>query len=313
MNQRFGVRSAFGSLERVIMHRPGVELDAVTHETLQEFNFARPVNRPRFVAEYDAMLDCFIRNNVEVLLLTDVLADDGEALSYIARRPNMTYTRDLATVIPSGAVLMGPHLMGRRGDEWMLGRAFKRLGIPILGHIEPPGFLEGGGVTILGTDTLVASICDRANRDGTAQLRQLTLGQGFRYFLEVPLPPGHIHIDGLFMVLDETLCVIHEPTLAELPCHLYETGKSSARLVSFGDFLAERTIRRVPITDQERDEGHLNLVVVKRGRVAVGFSEAVRLKAELGKFGWTLETFQSTELALGRGGAHCMTCPLIVQ
>lgn len=228
MKSGFGVRSAFGSLDRVLMHRPGVELDAVTNDTLEEFNFARPVDRARFVAEYDAMFDCFTRIGVEVLLLTDVLADDRESLSYIARRPNMTYTRDLATVLPSGAVLMGPHLIGRRGDEGILGRAFKRLGIAVLGHIEPPGFLEGGGVTILGTDTIVASLCDRANRDGTAQLRQLTLGRDFRFFLEVPLPPGHIHIDGLFMVLDEDLCVIHEETLAHLSCHLYEAGKSGA-------------------------------------------------------------------------------------
>ena len=259
------------------------------------------------------MLDCFTRNGVDVVLLTDVLAEDREALAYIVRRPNMTYTRDLACVFSSGAVLMGPHLIGRRGDQWMLGRAFERLGIPVLGHIAPPAFLEGGGVTMLNTDTVVASICDRANDAGTAQLRQLTLGGGLRFFLEVPLPPGHIHIDGLFMVLDEDLCLIHEETLGQLPCRLYEAGKSVPRQVTLGDYLVARNVRRIAITEQERVEGHLNLVVVKRGRLAVGFGEAARLRGELAKRGWTIGNFPSAELAAGRGGAHCMTCPLLVR
>jgi len=313
MKSGFGIRSAFGTLERVLMHRPGAELDAVTQDTLEEFNFARPVHRGQFIAEYDAMLDCFTRNGVDVVLLTEVLADDPEALSYIARRPNMTYTRDLASVFDAGAVLMGPHLIGRRGDEWMLSRAFQRLGIPVLGHVAQPGFLEGGGVTMLGTDTVVASICDRANEAGTAQLRQFTLGGDIRFFLEVPLPPGHIHIDGLFMVLDENLCLMHEETLGRLPCRLYEAGGRAPQLVNFGDYLAERNIRCIPITEQERLDGHLNLVVVKRGKVAVGFGEAVRLRDELAGHGWKVETFASAELVNGRGGAHCMTCPLLVR
>ena len=65
MKPSFGVRSAFGTLERVLMHRPGPELDVVTSATLDEFNFARPVDRTRFVAEYDAMLNCFTKHKVD--------------------------------------------------------------------------------------------------------------------------------------------------------------------------------------------------------------------------------------------------------
>jgi N-dimethylarginine dimethylaminohydrolase len=290
-----------------------VELDAVTTDTLQEFNFARPVDRARFVAEYDAMVNCLTSHGVEALLLTDVLAGDREALDYLSRRPNMTYTRDLATVFGSGAVLMGPHLSGRQGDERILGRAFERLGVPVLGRIEQPGFLEGGGVTMIGEDTVVASLCDRANEAGTAQLRDLVLGREARFFLEVPLPPGHIHIDGIFMVLDRDLCVIHEPPLRHRPCRLYEAGVGTPREVMFLDFLDERAIRRIPIDQEERDCGHLNLVVVERGHRAVGFAEARRLGEVLAKEGWLVDTFPSGELFVGRGGAHCMTCPLLVD
>jgi arginine deiminase len=313
MTGRFGVATAYGSLRRVLVHRPGPELSAVTTETLREFNFARPVDRSRFVAEYDAMLKCFTDRGVEAVLVREVLADDCEMMDYLDRRPNMTYTRDLATVFRSGAVLMSPHLEGRRGDEQVLGRAFERLGIPVLGAIRQPGFLEGGGVTMIGDDTVVASLCDRANESGTGQLRDLVLGSEARFFLEVPLPPGHIHIDGIFMVLDHDLCVIHEPPFLTGRCRLYEAGAASPREVGFLQFLDERGVRRIPIDRKEREGGHLNLVVVERGRRAVGFAEAERLGAILATEGWTLDSFPSGELFVGRGGAHCMTCPLLVE
>jgi N-dimethylarginine dimethylaminohydrolase len=309
----YGVRNAYGSLKRVVMHRPGPELDQVTAATLREFNFERPVDRKRFVADYDAMLAAFRGHGVEVLLLREVLAGDEDSLGYIDLRPNMTYTRDLAAVFSRGAVLMGPHLKGRQGDQEMMGRAFRRLGVPILGRIEPPGYLEGGGVTLIGEDTAVASLCDRANQEGTRALRGLVLGKDVKYFIEVPLPFGHIHIDGIFMVLDEALCLIYEPSLSVFPCRLYEQGKTEPRHVLFRDFLDKRGFTCIPITDEERRGGHLNVVVTERSRKAVAFEQARRLREEIGRFGWQVAAFPADELFMGRGGAHCMTCPLLVS
>ena len=307
------VRNAYGNLRRVLMHRPGPELDVVTAENLKEFNFVRPVNRDRFVEDYDAMLARFRAEGVETLLLREVLAGDDDALHYIDHRPNITYTRDLAAVFSRGAVLMSPHLKGRRGDQEMMARAFRRLGVPILGAIEPPGFLEGGGVTLIGDDTAVASLCDRANEEGTRALRQLVLGRDVEYFLEVPLPFGHVHIDGIFMVLDEQLCLIHEDPLRVFPCRLYQAGRTEPRHVLFPEFLQQRGFTCIPISYAERKGGHLNVVVTERSRKAVGFSQAARIGSEMGRHGWELLTFPSEELFMGKGGAHCMTCPVVVS
>jgi N-dimethylarginine dimethylaminohydrolase len=311
-NLTYGVHSAYGDLQRVIMHRPGPELKLVTPETLALFNFDAPVDCEQFVAEYDEMLALLQTHGVETLLLTDILANDADALNYIAHRPNMTYTRDLAAVFASGAVLMGMHLRGRWGDAEMMARAFRRLGVPILGAIEQPGFLEGGGVTLIGADTAVASLCDRANEVGTRALRDLILGRDVQYFLEVPVPLGQIHIDGSFMVLDEKLCLLHEESFQLLPCRLYEAGQP-LRHVMFLDFLAARGIEWIALTEQERREGQLNIVVTRQGKSAVAFATATRLASEIAQRGWQVDTFPADTLWLGNGGAHCMTCPLLVE
>lgn len=309
----FGVPSAFESLKRVLMHRPGIELRRVTSNTLEEFHFQRPVDEERFIKEYEGMMQLFIDHGAEVLLLREILSKDADSLHYLDQRPNMTYTRDLATVFRNGAVLMGPYLKGRWGDQEMMGRAFRKLGIPILGAIEPPGFLEGGGVTIIGDDTIVASLCDRANQEGTKQLRDLVLGKEAKYFLEVPLPFGNIHIDGIFMVLDERLCIIHERSFEAFPCRLFTAGKSDFSHVMFPEFLEQRGFKCIAISNEERRAGHLNVVVTRRSKDAVGFQTARRVAAEMHRYGWELSTFPADELVRGNGGPHCMTCPLLVE
>jgi N-dimethylarginine dimethylaminohydrolase len=308
----FGVGSAYGSLQRVIVHRPGAELDLVTEESLREFHFSEPVDREKFVAQYDAMLGHFRDHGVETILLRDLLHHDDDALAYLDHRPNMTFTRDLAAVFTRGAVLMSPHLKGRWGDQHMLERAFRRLGVPILGAIEQPGFLEGGGVTLLGEDTAVASLCDRANEVGTRMLRELILGKDVKYFLEVPLPFGHIHIDGIFMVLDRRLALIYPDSFRFFPCRLYEDGRPEPRHVMFLEFLERQEFQLIPLTYEERKSGHLNVVVTERGSRAVGFQSARRVAEEMARYGWELSGFPAEELFKGRGGAHCMTCPLLV-
>lgn len=308
----YGVRSAYGDLHRVIMHRPGTELELVTEKTLAEFHFEAPVDVERFVAQYDVMLRLIQSHGVETLLLRDILAHDEDALAYIDHRPNMTYTRDLAAVFSSGAVLMRPYLKGRWGDQEMMARAFRRLGVPILGAIEAPGYLEGGGVTIIGEDTAVASLCDRANEVGTRALRDLVLGRDVEFFLEVPLPHGEIHIDGLFMVLDEKLCMIQEEALAVFPCRLYQAGRSGPRHVMFRDFLDQRGFEFIPFTAGEHLSHNPNVVITRRSRKAVGIAEATGTVAEMERWGWDVSTFSSDVFRLGNGGPHCMTCPVSV-
>jgi N-dimethylarginine dimethylaminohydrolase len=313
MSQRsYGVKSAYGDLMRVIMHRPGPELKLVTEHTLEEFHFGSPVDVEEFVSDYNGMLNLLQSHGVETLMLRDILAHDDDALFYIDRRPNMTYTRDLAVVFSRGAVLMGPHLKGRWGDQMMMARAFRRLNVPILGAVELPGYLEGGGVTLIGEDTAVAALCDRANEIGTRALRDLVVGKDVKYFLEVPLPVGEIHIDGTFMVLDEKLCLIQEDTFKVFPCRLYEAGRSEPRHVMFQEFLDQRGFEFIPITAKERQGGHLNVVVTRRSRKAVAFAEATRIVSEMERFGWEVSAFSAEVLYLGNGGAHCMTCPLLV-
>jgi len=153
---------------------------------------------------------------------------------------------------------------------------------------------------------------DSSNEAGTRSLRELIMGNDVKYFLEVPLPYGNVHIDGLFMVLDEKLCVIYEPMFDVFPCRLYEDGSSGFRNVMFRELLDERGFDCIATNHQERKMGLLNIVVTKRSERAIGFAGAARIGEEMAKYGIGLESFSADEMWQGNGGAHCMTCPFLL-
>src|SRR5438046_283763 len=84
----YGAQTEFGKLKRVLMHRPGRELERVTVDTEKAYNFRRAVDIPSFQSEYDALVESVSEAGAEVVLLTDVLKNEPDALAYIARRPN---------------------------------------------------------------------------------------------------------------------------------------------------------------------------------------------------------------------------------
>ena len=111
------------------------------------------MNMRSISSEYDALVESVSEAGAEVVLLTDVLKNEPDALAYISRRPNICYTRDMAVVTDGGAILLSMAIRGRKVDPWVIGLAMEKLGIPVLGAIEAPGLLEGGGVAWLAAST----------------------------------------------------------------------------------------------------------------------------------------------------------------
>src|SRR5439155_15247725 len=304
----FGAQTEFGKLKRVLMHRPGRELDCVSAETASAYNFRRPVQKVRFQGELDTLTESISEAGAEVVLLTDVLRSEPDALAYIRRRPNMCYTRDLAVVLSKGVVLMSMAIKGRKGDTWVIGRAMQRLGVPLLGAIEPPGFLEGGGVQFMDERTVVVSLCDRATEVAIKQFCDLVLGVCVDRVVMVMMPEGHIHIDGSLMFINRRLAIGHLASLDLHPSVIFENGKQP-RYTFFSTFLQENDVEMIETTLEERRAMAINYVCTAPLE-AVGWTWATRLSDEIRKRGGKVWSVDGTELVNGNGGPHCLTCPI---
>jgi N-dimethylarginine dimethylaminohydrolase len=295
-------------LKKVLMHRPEVELAALTEDTLDYFHFSEVPDIDRFLEEFDALVAALRSMGTEVLLVNDILKDDREAISYIAQRANMTYTRDLAIVTPAGGVLLGMAIDGRRGDPWVVGRAWERLGIPVLGALEPDGLLEGGGITYFRGDTVIIGRCDRTNALGLQKIEACMKQAGLKRMVTIPCYPGTIHIDGFFVLIDEDLAIGHPPRLDCAPATIRDLETGNTREQMMIDFLAAEGVDTIVI--DERDGPAAANFVMTGPRQVVGYEWAERVMNEVERRGGRAIGVPGRELIKGNAGPHCMTLPL---
>jgi len=295
-------------LKKVLMHRPEVELAALTEDTLDYFHFSAVPDIDRFLDEFDALVAALRAMGTEVLLVNEVLADDDEAMKTISRRANMVYTRDLAVVTPAGGVLLGMALDSRRGDPSIIGRAWEKLGIPVLGALEPGGLLEGGGITYLHGDTVIAGRCDRTNPLGLQRIETYMRQAGLKRMVTIPCYPGTIHIDGFFVLIDQDLVIVHPPSLDYGPATIKDLVTGETREQMTMDFLAAEGVDAIII--DERDGPAAANFVMTGPRQVVGYEWAERVMNEVERRGGRAIGVPGSELIKGNAGPHCMTCPL---
>jgi dimethylargininase len=93
-----------------------------------------------------------------------------------------------AIAFQDGVVLMRCTAMSRRAETDRMQREFTRLDVPIAGHIEGPGLLDGDDVVLAGTTAFVAS-GPGGNDVGRSGFAQLARAHGYNV-VAVTLAPG---------------------------------------------------------------------------------------------------------------------------
>ncbi len=300
----FGAQSEFGPLKRVLLHRPGEEMALVSPANLGDLNFARPVDAALMAANVDAYASILRAEGVEVHFLAEVLAGDAAALAAIRQRPNLVFLRDTAFVFRKGAVLMRMSLSTRQEDPGIVGRALERLGIPLLGRIEAPGLIEGGGISFLDETTCTMGLCDRANESAVRQMADLILGDSVETLVVLPMPKGIVHTDGQFMMVDRDLALLYPAPFRLRKARVLGKG-GTLREAWLEDLLQERGIQVAEVP-----EGWDLNVVGLRPRQAAGLEVAQAARKALESRGGRYFSFDGRELCAGMGGPHCATLPL---
>lgn len=295
-------------LSKVLMHRPGPELLKVTPDTVPYFNFAAVPDADVFLEEFDALAAAIRRMGTEVVLVGEVLRDDAGATRYIEQRANMVYTRDLAIATPRGMALAGMAIAGRKGDPDIIGKVCDKLGIPILGRLEPDGMLEGGGVTFFRGDTAIIGECKRTNAAGLAKFEALLKQAGITRTATIPIPPYDFHIDGQIVLIDHDLAIVDPRGLSHGPTVIKNLVTGEQRQQMMLDFLRDEGVELIAVTETD---GWAAVNFVMTGpRQIIGYEWAGNVMNEVVKRGGTAIGVRGNELRKGNGGPHCMTCPL---
>ena len=252
--------------------------------------------------------------------------------------PNQLFTRDSSSWIYKGVTVNPMFWYARRKEGLHLNAIYKYhpefkdgdfdiwWGDPDVDYGN--AMVEGGDVMPIGNGVVLIGMGERTTHQAVGLLAQELFRQGAATHIlaaKMPRDRANMHLDTIFTFCDRDLVTVYEQIINRIQPISYRPGKNGTLdirvkergwLEAVQDAMGLKKLRVIPTggddfqqAREQWDDGN-NVVALEPG-IVVAYDRNEWTNEKLENAGVTVLTIPGSELGRGRGGGHCMTCPVL--